>query len=137
MDVLIERASARFATVYAAGRLAIQLGVLDWNRDELRKAILKCQLDGLAKSEVTTEVSFISAMGKKLVVYIKKNQAKFIDLRKGWLDPKTHEFGSALGYIAIHKDRVWYYLTAEKLGSIIGTGRDAIRYKKSWRIKGD
>jgi hypothetical protein len=93
-------------------------------------------LDGLARSEVTTEVSPIAATGKKLVGYIKQNQAKFIDLRKGWLDPKAHEFGSAPGYIAIHKDRVWYYLTAEKLESIIGTGRDASRYKKSLADKG-
>ena len=122
---LLQRASARFATVYAAGMLAIWLGVLDWDRDELRNAILKCQLDGLAKSDVTTKDSAISAMETKLVDYIKRNQAKFVDLRKGWLDPKAHKFGAVPGYVARHKGKMYWYLTAAKLKSIIGPGSDA------------
>ena len=128
----LQRASARFATVYAAGSLAIWLKVLDWDRDELRKAILKCQLDGLTKSTVaTTEDSVFLAMGKKLRDHLKRNKSKFIDLRNGWLYPTTHEFGSVPGYVARHKGNLYWYLTAETLKSIIGSGGDASRYKRS------
>ena len=54
----LNRASERFATVYAAGALAIKLGVLeelDWDRNALRKAILSCQLDGLKEITGTKE----------------------------------------------------------------------------------
>ena len=114
------------------------LGVLDWDRDALRKAILKCQLDGLTKPTVaTTEDSVFSAMDKKLRDYLKRNKTKFIDLRNGWLDPRTHEFGSVPGYVANHKGHLYWYLTAETLKSIIGSGGDASRYKQSLADKDD
>jgi putative DNA primase/helicase len=125
----LERASARFATVYAAGALAISLGVLNWDRDALRKAILSCQLDGL-KKPVTTEDTVISAMDKKMADYMRKNRTKFIDLRKGWLEPGAHKFESVLGFIAKHKGYMYCYLTDRALKLIIGTGADASLYKQ-------
>jgi putative DNA primase/helicase len=49
----LQRSTGRCATVYAAGRLAIQYGILPWTKKELLQAILTCQLDGLrwAKAE--------------------------------------------------------------------------------------
>jgi putative DNA primase/helicase len=41
----LNRATRRFATVYAAGALAITLGVLDWDRTALGEAIMSCQSD--------------------------------------------------------------------------------------------
>ena len=124
------RATSRFATVFAAGRLAIYFGILPWKPQELLQAILSCQLDGL-KKPVTTEDTVIAAMDKKMADYMRKNRTKFIDLRKGWLEPGAHKFESVLGFIAKHKGYMYCYLTAEKLNLIIGTGDAARRYKQS------
>ena len=129
--VPLQRASARFATVYAAGSLALSLGVLDWDRTALREAILKCQLDGLTIPNVQTEDPVISELTQKLHEYLHRNKAEFIDLRKQWLNRGAHVFGSALGYKANHQGYGYYYLTAKTLTSIIGSGADASRYKQS------
>ena len=52
LETPLNRAKDRFATTYAAGALAIKLGVLDWDATSLLKAILSCQLDGLKKSDL-------------------------------------------------------------------------------------
>ncbi len=125
-----------FATVYAAGALAISLGVLDWDRNALRKAILSCQLDGLTKPKEAKKDSAILAMDKKLVDYLRQNEAKAMFLPRRYADPKTHQFGSVPYYIAKHKGHMYYYLTAAALQSIIGTGAAASQYKQSLVAKG-
>ena len=135
----LNRASARFATVYAAGSLAISLGVLDeldWDRNALGEAILSCQLDGLAKPKVAKEVSGTSAMDTKVVEYLDRNKAKSMDLRRKYADPTTHRFGSVRYYIANHKGHRYWYLTAAALNSVIGSGEDASRYKQSLADRG-
>ena len=42
----LNRASGRFATVFAAGSLAIKYEIFRWNRQALLRAVLSCQLDG-------------------------------------------------------------------------------------------
>jgi hypothetical protein len=128
---VLNRASSRFATVYAAGALAIKLGVLDWNKSALGEAILSCQLDGLTKPNVTNEDSTILTMTKKLMKYYRRNKAKSMDLRKGYADPKTHQFGSVPYYRAKHKGHMYWYLTAAALQSIIGAADAARRYKQN------
>jgi uncharacterized protein (DUF927 family) len=134
------RAPHRFATVYAAGALAISLKVLDWDRNALRKAILSCQLDGLKEATDTEEAKPVSAvnktsmqeMHKKLMNYLIENKANSMNLRRGaYADPKKHKFGSVSYYFATHKGRKYCYLTADALKSIIGSGPDAKRFKQS------
>jgi uncharacterized protein (DUF927 family) len=43
----LNRVSGRYATVYAAGSLAIEYKVLPWDREKLLNAILSCQFDQL------------------------------------------------------------------------------------------
>jgi hypothetical protein len=62
--------------------------------------------------------------------YMRKNRTKFIDLRKGWLEPGAHKFESVLGFIAKHKGYMYCYLTDRALKLIIGTGADASLYKQ-------
>jgi putative DNA primase/helicase len=133
-----ERASSRFATVYAAGALAISLGVLDWNRAALGEAVLSCQLDGLKEVPATKEANPVAAANKesilvtnkKLVEFVLRNKANAMYLRpKKYADPKTHTFGSAPYYIAKHKGHKYWYFTAETLKSVIGAGEPARRYK--------
>ena len=47
----LNRVAGRFATVYAAGCLAIRYGILPWSRNALSKALLSCQLDGLRRAD--------------------------------------------------------------------------------------
>jgi putative DNA primase/helicase len=51
----LERATARFATVYAAGSLAIKYSIFTWRRRDLLRAVLSCQLDGLVAARGRTD----------------------------------------------------------------------------------
>jgi hypothetical protein len=123
------RAINRFATVFAAGCLAIYFRILPWTQKELLQAILSCQLDGL-KKPITAADSVIAAMDEKMADFMRQNKTKVMDLRKRFADPKTHTFGSVPWYKANHKGYVYCYLTAPTLQSIIGTGDAARRYKQ-------
>jgi uncharacterized protein (DUF927 family) len=120
----LNRASGRFATVFAAGSLAIKYQIFRWNQQALLQAILSCQLDGLRHSKVADEQADTSVAGlrRKLVQYLRNRRGEFKDLdkalpRRGW-----HKFGSVPGYKATFKGRKWYYLTDKQLKGIIGSG---------------
>src|SRR5207244_2474371 len=68
----LTRTSSRFATVYAAGCLAIEYGILPWSKKRLLKAILECQLAGLrqlAREPIRGELTEAS-LRAKLVKYL-------------------------------------------------------------------
>jgi hypothetical protein len=127
---VLNRASSRFATVYAAGALAITLGVLDWDKSALGEAILSCQLDELGKPNIVEAGSAIATPGRKLIDYLRRNKAAAMDLRENYADRKTHQFGSVPYYRAIHRGYEYVYLTAPILKTIIGVGDVARRYKQ-------
>jgi putative DNA primase/helicase len=139
------RASHMFATVYAAGALAIRLGVLDWKSSALGEAVMSCQLDGLKEVPATKEGNPVAAANeksilvtnKKLVEFVLRNKANAKYLRpKKYADPKTHTFGSVPYYIAKHKGHRYWYFTAETLKSVIGAGEPARRYKQTLADRG-
>jgi hypothetical protein len=66
----LERATARFATVYAAGCLAIKYGIFTWSRNDLLKAVLSCQLDALFR-----------LLGRELIQYQLEKQLTIISLK--------------------------------------------------------
>jgi putative DNA primase/helicase len=129
------RISGRFATVYAAGSLAIRLGVLNWDRGELGRAILSCQLDGLRQPRGAAGKRAITSLRARLAKYLDKNKLNFFDLRTGFA-PRNHIFGSVPGYIAVHKGIEWWYVTAEQLKEIIGVGEKASAFKESLARQG-
>jgi len=47
-----------------------------------------------------------------------------------------HQLGSVPGYVATFKDKKWFYLTADQLRGIIGTGENADRLKKELAEEG-
>ena len=51
---LLNRASGRFATAFAAGSKAIAYGILPWSRKELMRAVLSCELDQLRSTPTRT-----------------------------------------------------------------------------------
>ena len=128
----LERSTGRCATVYAAGRLAIQYGILPWNRKQLLQAVLSCQLDGLqwAKAKHLETDTSVSGLRLKLVEYLRERCREFMDLDKERPRLGKHRFGSVPGYVATFKDKKWFYLTADQLAGTIGTGENADQLKK-------
>jgi hypothetical protein len=124
----LERAAARFATVYAAGCLAIQYGIFAWERKAVLRAILSCQLDGLVAA--AGKVDEVTQLRQKLTDYLVQNRHRFVSLNGKLLSPGQHEIGSVPGYAHTHQGKDWIYLTAAQLKAIIGTGKAAGGLKK-------
>lgn len=123
----LNRASGRFATVFAAGSLAIKYRIFRWDRQALLQAILLCQLDGLRHSKVADEQADTSVadLRRKLVQYLRNRRGEFRDLDKAKPRRLGHTFGSVPGYKATFKGKIWYYLTDGQLKGIIGRGGNA------------
>jgi putative DNA primase/helicase len=128
----LNRASGRFATVFAAGSLAIKYKIFRWDRDELLQAILACQLDGLraAKAEHLAADTSDAGLRRKLVTYFQDQHRQFMDLDQRKPRLSKHELGSVPGYVATFKGEKWFYLSDNQLRRIIGTGNDAVELKK-------
>lgn len=123
----LKRATARFATVYAAGCLAIDYGIFKWARTDVLSAVLSCQLDGL-RAGPSSKIEGIDLKGR-LVSYLTKNRPQMIDLNKKLLR-EGHQLGSAPGYVQTHKGADWLYLTTSQLKAIIGNGHAVKILKK-------
>ena len=128
----LNRASGRFATVYAAGSLAIKYRIFLWDRAELLRAILACQLDGLrsAKAEHLASDRSVPGLQRRLIAYLLEHRGKLVDLNKRKLRLGGHKPGSAAGYVASFKGKNWFYLTSAQLQQIIGNDANAKALKK-------
>lgn len=126
----LERASERFATVYAAGALAIRYGTFPIKRADLLTAIIRCQVDGLLNQQGSDTGPQKNATPRgRLEDYLRNNRALFIDVDQAPLDPASHKFGSVPGYLATFKGVKYFYLTSEKFAEILGKGSKAIKAK--------
>src|SRR5258708_2762010 len=124
----LERATARFATVYAAGCLAIKYGIFTWSSKDLFPAILSCQLDGLVAAGRKTDQ--LTNLRQKFVNYLPQTPTRFTDLNRGKLSSEAHIFGSVPAYSHTHSGIDWLYLTSDQLKTIIGKDKAASRLKK-------
>jgi hypothetical protein len=125
----LESATARFATVYAAGCLAIKYKIFLWGRKDLLKAVLSCQMDTLI-AFAGHSLDPVSKLQKQLVDYLSQNRAQFMNLNSSKPSPGEHRFGSVPGYTHTHNGVDWFYLTSDKLKELIGTGKAAHRLKE-------
>jgi putative DNA primase/helicase len=124
----LKRATARFATVYAAGCLAIDYGIFKWAPTDVLSAVLSCQLDGL-RGDLSGRIEGMDLKGR-LVSYLTDNRAQFIDLNQKKPKAGNHQLGSAPGYVQTHGGTDWLYLTTSQLRAIIGNGQAAKLLKK-------
>jgi putative DNA primase/helicase len=124
----LERATARFATVYGAGCLAIKYGIFTWGRNELLRAILSCQLDSLVAAG--SKVDQVTDLRQRVVDHLIQNRPRLMDLNGAKASAKAHPFGSVPGYSHTHRGTDWLYLTSDQLKTIIGAGKAAGRLKK-------
>ena len=134
----LQRSTDRCATVYAAGWLAITYGLLPWTEKELLDAVLCCQLDGLRYSRTKNEQndSSVAGLRRKLVRYIADNRGQFRNLDEKMPLLGKHTFGSRPGYFATFKGSKWFYLTADQLKGIIGSGENGDQLKAQLAAKG-
>ena len=122
----LKRATARFATVYAAGCLAIKYGIFNWDRTDLLRAILACQFESIRPNGgLATD----AVLYRQLAGYIARHRSEFLDLDETKIDTSRHKFGSARGYSHTWKGVSWLYLTASQLVAVIGTGQEARQLK--------
>jgi putative DNA primase/helicase len=103
----LERFHQKFATIYAAGALAIDYQILPWSRSELGKALVVCErahVDHIAQflpSSVSAPRKSISVDPlERLRQYVLQNRSEFVDLRKGLIAKNTgHNHEACLGYV--------------------------------------
>ena len=114
------RLHGKFATIYAAGCLAIRFGILPFKRAELLAAILTCERDHIALVEkelarfpapgspplhrsrgaTATSVQPAQSAIERLRAYLLENRKSLVDLRKPDAQlPPGHVHATATGYI--------------------------------------
>jgi putative DNA primase/helicase len=120
------RSSGRYATVFAAGRLASKYEIVPWSRKRILKAILSCQLDQLrqADDDGGAATSPENLRGK-LVQYLNDHHAEFMYLNKKRPQLGSDRIDAVPGYREKRKGQRWCYLTADRLKAIIGRGTAA------------
>lgn len=105
----LERVHQKFATIYAAGGLAIDYGVLPWQRRELVRALAACEqahvdhvaqfIPGISAAPARAARAVVNPL-ERLRAHYRRNLSKFIDLRRGLIDPRSgHDHNASLGYI--------------------------------------
>ena len=132
----LNRVAGRFATVYAAGCLAIRYGILPWSRNALSKALLSCQLDGPRRADKDDVNPSIATLRSKLVKYLTDNHGQFMNLDRKRPRLGLDKLDAVLGYRAKIKGRRWYYLTADQVKAIIGGGANAHGLKEELAAEG-
>jgi uncharacterized protein (DUF927 family) len=132
------RSSGRFATVFAAGSLAIKYGILPWSRKRLLRAIVSCQLGQLRQTDDEDErgIPTTESLRVKLVQYLNDHHTKFMHLNKKRPQLGTDKIDSVPGYRDKIKGERWYYLTADQLKTIIGAGESARVLKQTLVTEG-
>jgi putative DNA primase/helicase len=128
----LKRPSDRFATVYAAGGLAIKYGIVGWDRKALLNAILSCQLDQLTFVEPHRGAAgSVQGARHRLIKYLRNNHKKFRRLKKGrLLEFGRDEINEFLGFRAKFKGAQRYYLSEEQLSAAVGKGGLVLELKR-------
>ena len=115
------RVHNKFATVYAAGRLAIRERILPFKSKDLLEAILTCEQDHVRfiNEELGGAVQQQRNVIEILSAYIEENCSTFIDLNKQSLPP-NHNHKSCPGYIITRLNgQPAYLFSEEKLQEIM------------------
>ena len=132
------RSSGRYATVFAAGRLASRYEIVPWSRKRILKAILSCQLDQLRQADDDDGGAATSPenLRGKLVQYLNDHHEEFMYLNKKRPQLRSDRIDAVPGYREKIKGERWYYLTADQLKTIIGTGQSARILKQTLVTEG-
>ena len=128
----LTRTSSRFATVYAAGCVAIRYEVLPWSRTQLLKAIMSCQLSGLrklAQEPRAVRPPSLSPRGK-LLSFLRQYQSSFVDLATNRPIFRQKNIENVPGFKGAGEEAGWFYLTSMQLHAVLGSGPGATSFKR-------
>ena len=131
----LTRFHQRFATIYAAGALAIELGVLPWSYELLGKALLGCEAAHVESVEEADSSTVAQARAddpiERLEAHVRDRGQSFVDLREGLIGPdEDHDHDTCDGYVNEGQDGTLEYLFSEaKLREVCGGKAGALRAK--------
>jgi putative DNA primase/helicase len=119
----LNRTINRVGAAYAGARLAIKWNILPWERKELSAALTASLVAGLRfVSEHLTDAERVFETPKaRLVRFITENKSKFIDLDKTAPEFGPEGFASALGFKKTFRGERQFYLTSDRLRSLLGS----------------
>ena len=134
----LNRNSGRCATVFAAGSLASRYGIVAWSRKQILRAILKCELDQLRQPDESLDTSrpSVETVRSSLVKFLSANKNAFIKLQVKRPQHGRDDINGVPGYRDKIKKQRWFYLTAQQLDGIIGTGAAARQLKQALVTEG-
>jgi putative DNA primase/helicase len=132
----LTRFHQRFATIYAAGALAIELGVLPRNYGVLLlEALLGCEAAHVESVEEALSSTAAQARAddplERLEAHVHDSGGSFVDLRDGLIGPdEDHDHDTCDGYVNEGPEGTLEYLFSEaKLREVCGGKAGALRVK--------
>jgi hypothetical protein len=132
----LNRIHQKFATIYAAGCLAIKFGTFPWSRAELGNALIECERNHVSLVANHTKESKPVAQDPFLgfLSYIREHQHRFVDLR---VDSDVAENGDRhLGYHSLHQGNREFLLSEKTFEAIAGGRGPALDLKKQLDRRG-
>lgn len=131
----LTRVHGRLATIYAACCLAAALGVIEFTRDEIKDAILKCEADHVRY--VAEKVAQLNPNPplQRFKEFVDANSGEFIDLRK-----KKVSVSSGVhppGYFARKAGHDYALITDPALAKAVGGTAAASRLKHDLQLGGN
>ena len=133
----LNRVSGRFATIFAAGSLAIKYEIFPWKGTVCFKpSVVPARRNDAHEGPIRTagHLDFWSAY-QSCSLFGERRQ-ELHDLDKKMPSLGKHTFGSVPGYLATFKGKKWLYLTADQLTRIIGHGGRPGKLKKELVLAG-
>ncbi len=137
----LARLHEKFATIFAAGALAIKFGIVPWSNNELGNALLACErahIDLVAGTETNRQQQQKSDPWELLTAHVRQHRREFVDLRKGLVGRSAdHDHDACLGYVNEALDgTVEFLFSNDKLREIVGSEAAWRRLKRDLRSKG-
>ena len=138
----LARLHEKFATIFAAGALAIKLKILPWSYCELGGALLKCErahVELVAQAAVSQTRSVRSTNSLTLLTeHVRKHRGEFVDLRQKLVSiTQNHDHCACVGYINRGPGRSEEFLFSnEKLLEICGSRGALQQLKRELKAEG-
>jgi putative DNA primase/helicase len=131
----LTRFHQRFATIYAAGALAIELRVLPWNRQILGQTIIACELAHVSSVEESVSSGAAQVWEddplERLKAHVGDRGGSFVDLQNGLIGPdEDHDHNTCDGYVNERPDGTLEFLFSEaKVQEVCGGKAGALQAK--------
>jgi hypothetical protein len=135
------RIHEKFATIFAAGALAIAFGIVPWDRRAMGHALLACEqahFDLAPEAEPSSQPRSLSDPMELLTAHVRAHRREFIDLRKGLIrHPADHDHSACVGYVnRVPDDSNELLFSNDKLREICGSLAALLRLKQDLRSDG-